>query len=177
MTRGRLFVLLCAGAGLLAGCGEPEHEDLRAWMDAETKDIRGRVPPLPQVKPYEAAQYGVEAQLDPFKPGKIASDKKKSGVNQPDFNRPREPLESFPLESLAYVGLIVKDRVPHAIIQADAALYQVKVGNYAGQDFGVITAIDENQVSLKELITDPSGDWVERASSLKLQEKQKESGK
>ena len=42
-----------------------------------------------------------------------------------------------------------------------------------GQNFGVITGIDESQISMKELIQEGSGEWVERASSLQLQEVKK----
>jgi type IV pilus assembly protein PilP len=42
-----------------------------------------------------------------------------------------------------------------------------------GQNFGVITAIDDNQISLKELIQEGGGDWVERTSALQLQEVKK----
>jgi type IV pilus assembly protein PilP len=46
----------------------------------------------------------------------------------------------------------------------------VKKGNYMGQNFGVITGIDEGGIKLKELVQDGSGEWVERASALQLVE-------
>lgn len=91
---------------------------------------------------------------------------------QPDFNRHKEPLESFPLESLKYVGVLLKAKASYAIILADGALHQVKLGNYMGQNFGVITKISESEVALRELIQDPGGQWVERVSTLQLQEKE-----
>jgi len=39
-----------------------------------------------------------------------------------------------------------------------------------GQNFGVITGIDEAQINLKELVQDSGGEWVERSSSLQLVE-------
>lgn len=39
-----------------------------------------------------------------------------------------------------------------------------------GQNFGIITNIDETQIVLRELVQESSGDWVERVSSLQLQE-------
>jgi type IV pilus assembly protein PilP len=42
-----------------------------------------------------------------------------------------------------------------------------------GLNFGVITAIDENEIKLKELVQDGGGDWVERISSLQLVEAQR----
>ena len=55
-------------------------------------------------------------------------------------------------------------------MKAGPNLYRVRKGNYMGQNFGVITAIDEAQISLKELVQDSGGEWVERTSSLQLQE-------
>jgi type IV pilus assembly protein PilP len=42
-----------------------------------------------------------------------------------------------------------------------------------GQNFGVITGIDEGGIKLKELVQDSTGEWVERASALQLVEAQK----
>ena len=44
------------------------------------------------------------------------------------------------------------------------------MGNYLGQNFGIITAITENQIDLKELVQDASGDWTERKIALQLVE-------
>jgi type IV pilus assembly protein PilP len=89
-------------------------------------------------------------------------------------DRRKEPLEAFPLETLKMVGTLVKGKATHAIVQADKGLHQVRVGNYMGQNYGIITNISENEVLLKELVEDANGDWTERASSLQLQEKQQE---
>lgn len=168
--RSRAWLMSLLLAGLLGGCGEPEHEDLRVWMKDATRDLRGRIPPLPQVKPHEPVSYDAEHLPDPFKSSKIAAETRRSASNQPDMTRPREPLEAMPLESLNYVGMLRKKSVTNAIIQTDGTLYRVRVGNYLGQNFGVITTIDENEVSLRELVADAAGDWVERTSTLRLQE-------
>jgi len=156
---------------VLLACSGGDNEDLRQWMNEAAKDAKGKIPPLPQVKPYEPVPYDVGNLLDPFKVAKIGSDQKKGGSGglQPDLDRPREPLEAFPLESLKYVGVMTKKKGSFAIILVDGSLYQARVGNYMGQDFGVITAISETEVALKELVQDPSGDWVERVSTLLLQ--------
>ena len=38
-----------------------------------------------------------------------------------------------------------------------------------GQNFGVVTAVNESEVVLKELVQDSAGDWVEKESKLLLQ--------
>jgi len=155
----------------LAACSGSDNEDLRQWMDGVSKDIKGTIPPLPQVKPYEPEAYDAGNLLDPFKPAKIGAEQKKSGGGglQPDMDRPREPLEAYPQESLKYVGVMTRKKNSFAIIQVDGSLYQVRVGNYMGQNFGVITKISESEVTLKELIQDSAGDWVEKESTLVLQ--------
>jgi type IV pilus assembly protein PilP len=155
----------------LVACSGGDNEDLRQWMNEAGKDIKGKIPPLPQVKPYEPVPYDTGNLIDPFKPTKIGPEQKKNSGSglQPDIDRPREPLEAYPLESLKYVGVMTKKKVSYAIIQVDGSLYQVRVGNYMGQNFGVITKVSESEVTLKELTQDSAGDWVERASALLLQ--------
>jgi len=85
----------------------------------------------------------------------------------------KEPLEAFPLESIQMLGTITQDKETFALVKAGPNLYRVKKGNYMGQNFGVITAIDEGGIKLKELVQDGTGEWVERASALQLVEVQK----
>ncbi len=156
----------------LAACGGEEHQDLKQWMKDQTKDLKGRVPPLPEIKPFPVVSYDAADLVDPFKPSKIEPEKKIAGGGkgiQPDFDRRREPLEAFPLESLKMVGVIRQGKMNHAVILAGKSVYQVKIGNYMGQNFGIITDIKEDEVQLKELVQDSSGDWVERNSTLQLQ--------
>jgi len=157
--------------GMAACSGGNDHEDLREWMNQATKNIKGTIPPLPQVKPYEPVAYDTGNLLDPFKSAKLGVEQRKNGGGglQPDMNRPREPLEAYPLESLKYVGVMTKKKASYAIILVDGALYQVRAGNYMGQNFGVIARVTETQVALKELVQDAAGDWVERESTLLLQ--------
>jgi len=158
-------------AVMVAACSGGDNQDLRQWMNEAGKDIKGKIPPLPQVKPYESVPYDAGNLIDPFKPAKIGPDQKKGGGGgvQPDMDRPREPLEAYPLESLKYVGVMTKKGASYAIIQVDGALYQVRVGNYMGQNFGVVTKITDSEVTLKELTQDSAGDWVEKVSALLLQ--------
>ena len=168
----KFLILICIM--WMTACAEDEgHSELQQWMVNAAKDAKGQIPPLPEVKPYEPVPYEVSSLMDPFKPAKILPEQRKGGGgSQPDLNRPREPLEAYPLESLKYIGIMTKNKASYAIILADGSLYQVRTGNYLGQDFGVITKITESEVVLKELVQDSAGDWVERATSLLLQQAQ-----
>ena len=173
----RLALLVAAAALLLAGCGGEQYGDLKQELATATKDLRGRVDPLPQVKPYEPVPYKAEGEIDPFRPDRInvaqVGGAAVGGGKRPDMDRPREPLEAFPLESIRMVGTLTKNRETFGLVRAGTNLFRVKKGNYMGQNFGVITGIDDGQISLKELIQEGGGDWVERTSALQLQEVKK----
>lgn len=38
---------------VMVACSGGDNQDLRQWMNEAGKDIKGKIPPLPQVKPYE----------------------------------------------------------------------------------------------------------------------------
>lgn len=168
------FVPLVVATALLAACGGEEQQELRAELAAMTKDMRGKVDPLPVVKPYEPVPYTVFDMPDPFGPTKIVlaaeKDKTKTSGLAPDLDRPKEPLEAYPLESLKMVGTLAQKKQTFAVVKADAGLYRVRTGNYLGQNFGVITKITDSEIVLRELIQDSGGDWAERTSTLLLQE-------
>jgi type IV pilus assembly protein PilP len=55
----------------------------------------------------------------------------------------------------------------------DRLLYQVKLGNYLGEHYGRVTKITETEVTLREIVQDAVGEWIERVATLQLQEKSK----
>lgn len=165
----RVFPMLVAVV-MLAGCGGESHQDLRSWMAEQGKGARGKLEPLPQIKPYDPFAYNAFDLPDPFKPRKIEPTKGTSKL-APDLGRRKEPLESYPLESLAMVGTLEKNKTVYALVRTpDKDVYQVRAGNYMGQNFGVVTGIGEGDLKLKELVQDGSGDWTERSSTLQLQQ-------
>src|SRR5262249_32323194 len=141
------------------------------------KNARGKIDPLPQVRPYEPFAYNAFDLPDPFKPRKIEP-VKGGGKLEPDLNRRKEPLEAYPLESLQMVGTLQRSKSTYALVRTNSKdVYQVRVGNYMGQNFGVITGITDNEVRLKELVQDSAGDWSERTSSLLLDDAELKQGK
>lgn len=162
---------LCAAVILLlTGCGGGEDDDLRAWMKDQGAASRGKIEPIPAMRPYEAFTYNAFDQADPFKPRKIETGK---GARGPDMTRRKEALEAFPLETLKMVGTLQKGQAMIGLIKAnDNRVFQVRQGNYVGQNFGVITTISEGEINLKELFQDGAGDWAERQTKIILQERE-----
>lgn len=162
--------------GFLSGCGSSEHQDIKQWMADISKDLKGNIPPLPELKPFPVVSYDATDKLDPFNSLRIEPERKEgAGANMPDFDRPREQLENYPLETISFIGLVSKSKSKsrHALVQVDGVIYQVARGNYIGQNFGRITDITNTEIILKEIVQDPTGqtaDWVERQMTLQLQE-------
>ena len=165
--------MACCTSILLHGCSSGEFEDLNRFVEESKQGLRGRVEPLPEIKQFEPFAYNAFDLPDPFKPRQleVAGMPANSGL-APDQTRRKETLEAFPLESLKMVGTLERRRVRYALIKTpDNNLYKAKVGNYMGQNFGIITAVSETVVTLKEVVQDPAnGGWSERSASLQLQE-------
>ena len=161
---------------LLGGCTGSEHGDLQVYVEDVKARQKGRVPPLPDVKPFETFTYQAYALRDPFT-SYIETEQEPleapTGGLRPDFNRKRESLEQFPLDSLKYVGNLEKDGVRWGLIQSgspDDTVYKIQVGNHVGQNYGEIVAITESAVKLVELIPDGRGGWNERDAEMALNE-------
>jgi len=161
----------------LSGCGQDDSTELRDWMESVKKETRLVVPKLNPPKTYMPVPYEVKADIDPFNPEKLmavlARMKDNGGRLKPNMDRPREELESFPLDTLKMVGIIEKNGLKLALIQSDKKVYQAKLGGYIGQNFGLIVKISEAEVQIKETVQDAAGDWVEREAKLELQGSQK----
>ncbi len=161
---------VCMLSLVLFACNGDQGDDLDAFMKNAGNDMQVKVKPLPEVKPYLALQYNADNLLnDPYKPRKATS--KSTGI-LPNLSRPKEPMEAYPLEGIQYVGSLAKGKLTYALLKTpDSGLQQVKVGNFIGQNYGMITNITDSEVSIKEIVQDDlSGDWVERVSTLTLME-------
>ncbi len=146
---------------------------MRDFVNNAGADMRGKVEPPPDIKPYEPFAYENATSLpDPFKPRKQdVRNANRSGQNQPNLDRPKEELEDYPLESLKMVGYLYQNKVGHAVIRSsEGKIYTVKAGNYIGLNFGQIISVIETEVKIKEMVQDSAGDWSERESSLQLVE-------
>lgn len=171
-----------AGAGLLpavalalSACGG-DTQELQAWMDRQRQEVRPSVEPLTAPSKFTPVPYANLQSVDPFSSQKLSVALKQearqpSSLFAAEFNRRKEPLEAFPLDTMSMVGSLVKDGTPRALLRVDRLLYQVKPGDYIGQNYGRITRITETEISLREIVQDAVGEWAERTSTLQLQEK------
>ncbi len=173
--RSVIVVATVAAAALVAGCSD-EQQELRTWMDQQRAAITPVREKLSPPKSFEPFRYENAGLSDPFAQSRLASRANadlKSGGRSPDLARRREVLEAFPLESIKMVGHLSNSNASFALLQVENMVYQARVGNYAGQNFGRIVRLSEGEVVLKELVQDAAGDWTERDTALRLQETKK----
>jgi type IV pilus assembly protein PilP len=152
----------------LAGCSGEGMDDLKQFVNDSGEGLRGKIEPLPEIKPYESFAYNAFDLPDPFKPRKLQPSKGGGGL-QPDLNRAKEKLEEFPLENLKMVGTLQQNNVNYGLVRtSDGSLYRVKIGNYMGQNFGIITKISDTEIVMTEIVQDSTGNWTERNTSINL---------
>ena len=168
-----LIGLTLTGA-LLAGCTSGSDE-LQQWMEEQRQQTRPTVKPLTPPKSFQPQPYEAQAVVDPFSTQKLTVALRReaaqpSSLLAAEMKRRREPLEAFPLDSMAMVGSVSREGRPYALLRVDNLLYQARVGDYMGQNFGRITKISETEITLREVVQDAAGEWIERTSTLQLQE-------
>ena len=171
-------MVVLSAALLLHACSSSADDELRQWMQTERSAIRPQVQPIPEPSKFEPKAYTAEQMLEPFSGEKLASVLRgaqsgplsNSALIEPELNRRKEPLEAYPLDTMVMVGSLDQKGKFVALIRVDNLLYQVKPGNYLGQNYGKITKITETEVLLREIVQDAAGEWMEKSTALQLQE-------
>jgi type IV pilus assembly protein PilP len=180
MKASRLLATVAAGA-VLAGCGASGQEEIVQWMRDQRAATKPQVQPIPEPKKFTPQAYTEEGATDPFSNAKLTQALKRESSQSsanvalvaPELARRKEPLEAYPLDAMKMVGSLIKEGQPVALLRVDNLLYQVKPGNYLGQNYGKIVKVGETEVVLREIVQDAAGEWTERTATLQLQERSK----
>ncbi len=169
---------LFACSAIISGCGA-NIDELDRWMKDKERTLPRQIEQLPQVKPFTPFTYTGIDLPDPFKPRPLGTKRPGGGLNSPALNpdRRKEPLESFTLEQLKMVGLLQRGKETIALVRAEKTIYQVRKGNYIGQNYGLVTEITEGEIKLKEIVPDNQGELIERETAIQLVEDIKENKK
>lgn len=164
-----LFILFTCS--LIVACSDVDYSDLETFVNNSGNGLRGEVEPLPEVKQYQFFTYQAFDIPSPFVPRKNEQvQNNRSGI-QPDVDRRKGFLESFPLESLLMVGSLEKDESIYALIKSpEGTLHRVKEGDYLGHDFGKVYEIAESRVEIMEIVQEGVNEWTERANTLMLED-------
>ncbi|WP_107688272.1 pilus assembly protein PilP [Neisseria wadsworthii] len=161
-------ILLPSLMALMVAACSPEHGDLRQWMEQTQKDAQKHIQPFEQPTVNPSVTY-----IPPKTTGLNAFSAKRlnegiAGHNAPNINRPKEVLEAFSLENMKYVGSFISGSQKTGYIEIDGHVYTVKTGNYVGQNFGKITSIMPDKLTITEVIENADGNWTFRNAELLL---------
>lgn len=154
----------------LAGCAKGTRD-----LEEKLAEIRSRqgapVEPLPAMREFPPFPYTAFDLRDPFAPFSDDENAPSGGGAgpKPDPDRPKEYLESYPLDSLDMVGTLGTVNDLAALLKdPDGVVHRLRPGNYIGQNDGQITAIFEDRIELVELVSNGNGGWIERPASIAL---------
>lgn len=172
----RLLMLAVVSGSLVACAGDPTS-DLASYAEEVKSRQQANIEPLPEFEPFESFEYAANDLRDPFSEPVFSHTPKGpvagpdgSGI-KPDFDRPREPLEEYPLDSLRMVGTLEQHEDAWALIlDTDDTIHRIQTGNYVGQNHGKIIRVSEFEVELREVIPDGLGGWMERQASIAISE-------
>ena len=171
------WIVALSLAGVLTACADDPTADLESYVEEVKSQQKSRIEPLPEFEPFDSYEYAAGELRDPFTPpvfshapATIALAASSSGIT-PDFDRPTEPLEEYPLDSLRMVGTLEQHEDAWALVlDTDDTIHRVQGGNYLGQNHGKITRVTEFEVELTEIIPDGLGGWMERQASIAISE-------
>ena len=164
----------------LVACGGADGDELQKWMAEQRSQARPKVVPIPEPKVFKPESYTQVGAVEPFSKEKLTQALKRetsqtpdSALIAPELARRKQALEAFPLDAITLVGSMVRAGQPVALVRVNNLLYQVRPGDYLGQNFGRVTKINETEVALREIVQDAVGEWIERTAALQLQERSK----
>ena len=164
----------------LAGCAA-DNEDLQRWMAEQRRQTTPKVTPLTEPTRYVPLAYAGGASVEAFAGERLTQAlRRESGplsvgasLLTPELNRRKEPLEAYPLDVMSMVGSLDRGGQRVALVKVDKLLHQVRAGNHLGQNYGRVTKISESDIALREIVQDAAGEWIERTTTLQLQENTK----
>ena len=166
---------------LLGGCGGANNDELQQWMAQQKSLARPAVVPILEPKVFKPQSYTQVNAVEPFSKEKLTQALRRESAQvsanaslvAPELARRKQALEAFPLDSITLVGSMVQAGQPVALVKVNSLLYQVRPGDYLGQNYGRVTKINETEVALREIVQDAVGEWIERTAALQLQERSK----
>ena len=158
---------------VLAGCGGGRDlADLEAFMQEAQALPEAHIEPLPPLDLSAPYAYRAGDQRSPFEPSAPIRDlapRRGDAPAAPNLNRPKQRLESHPIDHLSMVGTLSRGTMRYALVRnQEGAVHRVGVGDYLGQDHGRIWNIDTGAIDLIEIVPNGTGGWMERGRTLPL---------
>lgn len=143
-----------------------ENSELRRYMhEVKTRPAKP-IEPIPVFESLPKFVYPEEEKRrSPFKP--IIAEQQEDRL-APNIDRPKQPLEAFPLDALKFVGILKEGTTVWGLIsQPGGLISRVRPGDYMGKNYGQIVRISETAIELEETIK-VAGKWEKKRITLTL---------
>tara|TARA_R110000868_G_scaffold380784_1_gene646895 strand:+ start:69742 stop:70266 length:525 start_codon:yes stop_codon:yes gene_type:complete len=148
----------------LTSCSGGGQSDLQRYVSKLKKTAPTSLPALPtfqQITPY---YYSLQDERTPFQ---VSSQRLLQG-DAPMQRNVKEKIEQYPLDSLKMVGSITRGTKVWALVKApDDIVYQIKVGDYIGPDYGKVTKVTEKAIFLTQSMV-KEGRWEQQPTEIRL---------
>ena len=156
-----IYGLLILSQLFFLGCGPEVSESVINYVETVKNRKNVYKEDLPKFPKPSSIKYTAGKLRDPFVPYLIRTTDK-SPAGGPDLNRKREALEAYPLDTLSMIGTIEQDGKFFALLKDTSGVVHVAgVGNYIGQNAGKIEKITENEIFIRQWVSDNKGGWRE----------------
>lgn len=171
----KAIMVILAAMAVLAGC-DGGLRDLERRVEQIKQREAEPIEPIPPIRTPESFTYEAHDLRDPFRIGRSEEEEEAESTGggdgpRPDFDRRKEYLEGFPLDTLDMVGTMQMDNVQWALIEdTDGVVHRVREGNYLGQNHGQVLMVAPDRVELTELVPDGAGGWTRREATIALTE-------
>ncbi len=168
-----ILAIVISGLSSITSCSTHSMTDLDEFIAQTKNKHHGKVDPLPEFSAYELFIYDPEELRDPFKPQTVQQPMAITEYTgpRPEQDRQKEPLESFPLDSLKMVGLLQQKAQAWGLVRdPNGTIHRIQPGNYAGQNNGKIRNVNETEIDILELVPDGLSGWINRSAKLAMRE-------
>jgi len=165
-VRDLLILVLCI---LLSACSGPD-DDLERYIHKIKMKKTRPIESIPEIAEPEKYKYPENLKRrSPFKP--IVKRDPGQDALAPDQNRPKMPLEKFPLDALKFVGTLKDGSMKWGLIaEPGGRIVRVKPGDYMGENYGKILQISDDALVLQETLK-VSGRWEKKNTTIRLKTK------
>ena len=167
----KVLIRMLATLSLVACSSSADDELSRYIFDVKARKA-APIEPIPNFERIEKFVYPEnDSRRNPFKHNRDAKTDDKAA---PNVNRPKEPLEQFPLDALKFVGVLKQGSLVWGLISLPGGeIVRVKNGNYMGKDFGKIISIGNTSLKLEETVQ-VEGKWEKKVTTFNLNASEEE---
>ena len=164
--------------GLLSGCST-DVTDLEVFVASAKTQPSAPVTPSPEFVSVPSVQYEVKHLRSPFaqlaQAAQVESAKRLKNCLTPDFTRSKDPLEVYGIDAIQLQGTIqlqdetgVTQRHYALLTTNDGQVHKVQNGDFIGLYHGKIIAVDKSSITVRQMIPDGTGCFIQQSTTITL---------